>query len=133
MGGAVPLDAARLHPPPFKRYVRFSRIRLSGGLQGQLALPWVVDCPEQPMQAVVPKPFPRPLRHLSGPKISPAPLHHPCVKPPIGVSVHLVEFATGIPGPKVIAPTSQHWIEVCEDNSHTLHSNPTPSAYLPHP
>src|SRR5216684_670783 len=69
--------------------------------------------------------FPHPLRRLSGPKISPAPLHHPCVKPPIGVSVHLVEFATGIPGAKVIAPTSEHWIEVCEDNSHILHSKPT--------
>src|SRR6266851_3287003 len=26
---------------------------------------------------------------------------------------------------KVIAPTSEHWIEVCEDNSHILHSKPT--------
>jgi hypothetical protein len=57
MGGAVALLAARLHPPPFKPYVRIYRIRLTGGLLVQHARLRVANGTAQSMQALVPEPL----------------------------------------------------------------------------
>src|ERR1700737_2461823 len=111
--GWVPLSGP--HPPPLKPYVRFSRIRLNGGLHGQRALLWVTNRPEHPVQALVPKPLLRPFLHLSGTKVPAAPLHHEIAKAAVDVRVHLVELVGSVPSTKVVAPASEQGIEPFDD------------------
>src|SRR5512147_370542 len=107
MGGAVPRSAAgRLHPPPFKPCVRLSRTRLTGGLLVQHARLRVANRTAHPVQALLPKPLPRPdcgATRLEVPAVAP---HHEAVETPPDVTVELVELPGSVPGAEVVAPAA---------------------------
>src|SRR3990172_9694773 len=121
MGGAVPLLAARLHPPPFKPCVRISRTRLNGGLLVQLARLRVAYCPAHPVQAQVPKPLPRPGFGAASAQVTTMALHEESAKTLVDVLVELVELPRGVPGAEVVAPAAQHGVQVADDDPDVLH------------
>src|SRR5690242_7201815 len=116
MGGAVPLRPARLHQPPFKPYVRVSRIRLTGDLLVQHARLRVAYRPAQSVQALIPKPLPVPLCGLAAPKVPTPSLHHEALESPVDVAVELVELLRSVPDAEVVAPATQHGVQVIDDD-----------------
>ena len=121
MGGAVPLLAVRLHPPPFKPCMRIYRTRLNGGLHGQLAQLWVTYRSEHPVQAQIPKPLPRPGLGAARSQVTPVALHQEAVKALVYVLVELVELPRGVPGAEVLSPAAQYGVQVADDDPDVLH------------
>src|SRR3990172_12816376 len=133
MSGAVPLTAARFHPPPFKPRVQFSCTRLTDGLLVQHARIRVAYHPTQPQQALTPEPFSRPLLRLTGTEPLPPLLHHETAQPVGEVTVELVELPGRIPGAEVVGPSLQHRVQVADDHPHILHPMPSPVRQLSNP
>src|SRR3970282_70999 len=121
MSGAVPLTAARLHPPPFKPCVQFSSTRLTYGLLVQHARVRVAYHPTQPQQALTPDPRSAPLLRLTTAEPLPPLLHHETAQPVAKVAVELVELPGRIPGAEVVGPSLQHRVQVADDHPHILH------------
>src|SRR5947209_2325342 len=78
------------------------------------------------MEALSLKPFPRPACGLTGTEMTSIASHHETPKAPPHILINSPELLGGIPGAKVVAPPTQHGIQVRDHDAHILHPLPLP-------